>query len=392
MAGALAGLKILDFSTLLPGPFATMNFADMGAEVLRVASKSRPDILEFEKPALPGTEFSAVAAQVWRNKKTITLNLKNAKSIEIIHTLIQEYDIILEQFRPGVMDKLNLGYEDLKKINPRIIYCSLTGYGQSGSMSMRAGHDINYLALSGIVDYSGSKEYGPFLNGIQIADVASGTNNTMISILAAVIYRQNTGKGQYLDVSMTDGAFALNIMSAPGCLVDGVTPKRGGGWVTGSSLYDYYETGDGKYVSFGGAEPKFFANFCKAIGKDEWASLGVQAGDDIKNEVKKIIRTRTRDEWAAIFNDADACFEPVLSLQEALGSDLSKIREMVVEVPGDDGLVVRQLGSPFKFSESKVEYRHTGKPIGKADTKEVLKAIGYDDEVIEQLDKEGVLA
>jgi crotonobetainyl-CoA:carnitine CoA-transferase CaiB-like acyl-CoA transferase len=390
MSGALTGLKILDFSTLLPGPFATMSFADMGADVLRVTSGSRPDLVEIIPPYVPGTKFSATSAQIGRNKKTITLNLKTSQAVEIVYKLVQKYDIILEQFRPGVMKKLGLDYEILAKINPRLIYCSLTGYGQTGSMVNKAGHDINYLALSGMMGYSGTKEQGPSLMGIQIADVASGACNTMISILAAVIYRNNTGKGQYLDVAMTDGAFAFNAMSGAGCLLTGKDPKRAGEIVNGGSIYDFYETKDEKYISFGGAEPQFFSAFCKTIGKEEWIPLGIQAGDEVKAEVRHIIKSKTRDEWTNLFDSIDACFEPVLSLTEALNSKLAKERELVVEVPYDDGTMLKQIGSPYKFSESPVEFRHAGRMLNKADTKEVMLGLGYDAQQIQKLTDEGI--
>lgn len=391
MAGALSGLKILDFSTLLPGPLATMHLADMGAEVLRVTSGTRADLVQTMPPYVPGMNISATAAQIGRNKKVITLNLKDSRAVQIIKELIREYDIVLEQYRPGVMKKLGLDYETLSAINPGIIYCSLTGYGQDGPMAVKAGHDINYLSLSGMMSYAGRKKDGPSLMGIQIADIASGTNNTIISILAAVIYRNNTGRGQYLDVSMTDGVFALNAMSGPGVLATGENPKREGELLNGGSLYDFYETKDGEYVSFGGLEPKFFADFCRVIHREEWIEKGVQAGDEIKNEVREIMKTKTRDEWMSIFREADACFEPVLSLSEALNGELARERNMVVDVPAAEGKTIRQIGSPFKFSESPVEYKFAGRTLEQADTEEVLMALGYSMEEIESLAREGVL-
>lgn len=304
MAGALSGLKILDFSTLLPGPLATMHLADMGAEVLRVTSGTRADLVQTMPPYVPGMNISATAAQIGRNKKVITLNLKDSRAVQIIKELIREYDIVLEQFRPGVMKKLGLDYETLSAINPGIIYCSLTGYGQDGPMAVKAGHDINYLSLSGMMSYAGRKKDGPSLMGIQIADIASGTNNTIISILAAVIYRNNTGRGQYLDVSMTDGVFALNAMSGPGVLATGENPKREG---------------------------------------------------------------------------------------ELLNGELARERNMVVDVPAAEGKTIRQIGSPFKFSESPVEYKFAGRTLEQADTEEVLMALGYSMEEIESLAREGVL-
>lgn len=391
MNGALTGLKILDFSTLLPGPFATMNFADMGAEVLRVTTTARPDIMDVTPPLLPGQKFSAASAQVGRNKKTLTLNLKDPQAVEIVKKLIIEYDILVEQFRAGVMEKLGLGYETLSKLNPQLIYCSLTGYGQNGPLADRAGHDINYLALSGVLGYSGRRESGPSLYGIQIADLAAGSNNVMIGVLAAVICRHSTGIGQHVDVSMLDGVVAFNAMSGPGYLATGEAPPREGGMVNGGSLYDFYETKDGGFISFGGVEPKFWQDFCNTIGRPDWLKLGVMAGDKVKAELKGIIKTKTRDEWAALFKGADACLEPVLSLEEALGSEVVKARQMVVEVPTAEGGVLRQIGSPYKFSATPVQFRRAGRPATENDTVEVLKHIGYTQNEIDQMDANGVL-
>jgi alpha-methylacyl-CoA racemase len=192
MAGPLKGLKILDFTTLLPGPYATMTLADLGAEVLQIVSGSRPDLTAFWPPFIPGTKISAASAMLGRGKRSMTLNLKDQRAAEIVKKLIAEYDILIEQFRPGVMKRLGLDYETLCRTNPALIYCSLTGYGQNGPMQSRAGHDINYLSRAGVMSYSGKKQTGPALTGMQIADVASGSNNSIIGILAAVIHRQNT--------------------------------------------------------------------------------------------------------------------------------------------------------------------------------------------------------
>ena len=217
MSGPLKGLKILDFTTLLPGPFATMNLTDLGAEVLRVISGSRPDMAAFAPPFLAGTDISFTVPYMQRGKRSMTLNLKDPRAVQIVHQLVSDYDILIEQFRPGVMAKFGLDYESLKKINPAIIYCSITGYGQDSPLSGKAGHDINYLARSGLMSYSGKKDSGPSLMGMQIADVASGSYNSIIGILASVVCRNETGKGQYIDISMTDGAIAFNAMVG-GCL------------------------------------------------------------------------------------------------------------------------------------------------------------------------------
>ena len=337
MSGALESLKVLDFTTLLPGPFATMCLADMGADVLRVTSGSRPDLVEFLSPRLAATGVGAVSAYLGRGKRSLALNLKDPRGIEIVHRLLADYDIVIEQFRPGIMTKLGLDYERLKKVNPRVIYCSISGYGQMGPLRDRAGHDMNYMALSGAMGYSGRKATGPTLMGIQIADIASGSNNAVIGILAAVVSRAATGEGQYIDISMTDGVMALNAMAGAAYLAGGEAPGREENWLNGGSLYDFYATKDGGYLSIGSLEPQFFRTLCEVIGRPDLIPGGVQpkAGDfeRVREEIRAIVRTKTRAEWEAIFKEVDACVEPVLSLAEALEGELARGREMVVDVP-----------------------------------------------------------
>jgi crotonobetainyl-CoA:carnitine CoA-transferase CaiB-like acyl-CoA transferase len=391
MSGALNGLKVLDFTTLLPGPYATMCLADMGADVLRIISGSRPDLVDFFPPIVPGTQLSAAATQLGRNKRCMALNLRDPRAVKIIHQLVADYDIVIEQFRPGVMAKFGLDYEGLKKVNPAVIYCSLTGYGQTGPLRDRAGHDINYIARSGVVSYSGKKESGPGLVGIQIADVCSGSNNAVIGILAAVVCRQNTGRGQHVDISMTDGMIAFNAMFGAGFLVDGREPKRDGDYLNGGSLYDYYETKDGRYVSFGGLEPQFFTNFCNTVNRPDLITGGVMPRqiETVKKEIREIFLTKTRDEWVDIFNRTDACFEPVLSLAEVFSDALTLERGMVVDVPLPGGGNVRQIGNPVKLSDTPAQYRQAG-VSGAVHNREVLSALGYTDQEIDEFEKTGL--
>ncbi|MCD6297067.1 MAG: CoA transferase [Deltaproteobacteria bacterium] len=393
MAGPLNGLRILDFTTLLPGPFATMNLADLGADVLRIVSKSRPDPATFIPPLMPGTDISFTVPYLQRGKRCMTLNLKDSRATRIIHQLLcDEYDILIEQFRPGVMAKFGLDYKNLKKINPALIYCSITGYGQSGPLSRKAGHDINYLARSGLMSYSGRREDGPSLVGIQIADIASGSYNAIIGILSAVIYRNRTGIGQHIDISMTDGVMAFNILSGGAYLVDNIDPGREGTKLNGGSLYDFYETKDGQYISFGGIEPKFFAAFCQAIGLPDLIPGGVapQNIEEAKQKIREIIKTRTRDEWAGVFDQTDACVEPVLSISEALNDPHTKERNMVVELDLPWGGKMRQLANPIKFSKTHQEYKRAGVPAG-THTKEVLRHLGYTDGEIDEFERKDVL-
>ena len=391
MAGPLKGLKILDFTTLLPGPYATMTLADLGAEVLRVVSVSRPDVVDFMPPSLPGMNLSCATAWLGRGKRCMALNLKAPRAGEIFRRLMADYDILIEQFRPGVMAKLSLDYETLKAANPGLIYCSLTGYGQTGPLKDRAGHDINYLARSGIMSYSGRKTSGPCLTGIQIADVASGSNNAVIGILAAVIHRQQTGEGQHVDVSMTDGVVAFNALSGAAFLVDGTEYRREEGFLNGGSLYDFYETKDGQYLSFGGLEPQFFAAFCETIGRPDLIPGSVVPPElpRVKEEVREALKTKTRDEWMALFAKVDACVEPVLALGEALADPHVSARGLVVEVDLPGGGKVQQLGHPIRYSATPPEYRSAGCTAG-THTREVLRELGYTDAEIEKFEKTGL--
>ncbi|MGZ3607740.1 MAG: CaiB/BaiF CoA transferase family protein [Syntrophales bacterium] len=393
MPGPLSNLKILDFTTLLPGPYATMALADMGADVLKIVSGSRPDVVAYIPPFIPGTKMSAAFAYLGRGKRCMTLNLKDSRATKIIHQLVADYDILIEQFRPGVMAKFSLDYQSLKKVKPSLIYCSLTGYGQTGPLRDRAGHDINYLSRSGLMSYSGKRDAGPSLVGMQIADVASGSNNAVIGILAAVVHRDRTGDGQHVDISMTDGMIAFNAMFGAGFLVDGQDLARETTLLNGGSLYDFYETKDGQYMSFGGLEPQFFAAFCETIGMPELIPGGVQPKDctNIKKRVQEIFKTKTRDEWTQLFKKVDACCEPVLSLTEALNDPLAIERGMVVEVDLLDGKKVRQLAGPIKFSETIPEYKTAGTPPG-LHAKEVLLKLGYKEEEIEAFEKTGLFS
>ncbi|SDP74894.1 Crotonobetainyl-CoA:carnitine CoA-transferase CaiB [Eubacterium maltosivorans] len=387
--GALEGLKILDFSTLLPGPFATTMLADLGAEVLKISGPGKPDIVLDYPPFIEGTTVSANQTWLGRNKKTMLLNLKKPGAVEVVKKLIMEYDIVMEQFRPGVMEKLGLGYEALAEINPRLIYCSLTGYGQTGPLSHRAGHDINYLARSGNMAQAGRAETGPVLTNMQVADVAVGSMNSVIGILAAVQYRNRTGKGQRVDIAMLDGLIPFNGMDGTAFLAAGKVPKREGERLNGGCIYDFYETKDGQYLSVGALEPKFWAEFCHCIGREDLIEGSVWPEDvkAVKEVIRGILKEKTRDEWMAVFDGRDVCVEPVLSVQEALLEDVHiRAREMVVEVelPLSDGKKVPQYGTAVKLSESPAQYRFGGYPVG-YHTEAVLKALGCSDDAIESL-------
>lgn len=389
--GALDGLKILDFSTLIPGPAATMSLADMGADVLKVSSRTRTDLVLANGNIVEGTQVRELEATLNRNKRTITLNLKNDAAKAIVKKLVKEYDIVVEQFRPGVMDRLGLGYEDLKQINPRIIYVALTGYGQYGPLAMRAGHDINYLARSGLISYAGRPGQLPSCWGTQVADLGGGTVNVIIGVLAAAISRERTGKGQFVDVSMYDGSLFYTLGVSAKAILSGYEPRPGTERTSGAGMYDYYETKDGRYFSVGAMEPKFWKNFCEALDLPELVDGGCNPPnpEQSKKRVRDAFASLTFEEARKKFDSLDACVEPVLQYEEVLSDEHVNAREMFVNVPVENSNeTIKQLASPIKFSETPNTYRFAANPVGK-DTNDVLISLGYNPKDIEKMAKSG---
>lgn len=362
----LSNLKILDFSTLLPGPFATLLMADLGAEVIHV-----------EKPS-NNTITQELDSYLNRSKKSLALDLKKSESIEIVKELIKEYDIIIEQFRPGVMERLGLGYEELKKINPRLIYCSLTGFGQTGPLRNRPGHDINYLSIAGVSSHSGTQNGGPANLGIQVADIAGGSLHSVIGILSAVIYRERTGEGQLIDISMTDCSFTLNALSAPLFLNRGINPESEKSLLNGGTFYGYYETSDGRYFSVGSLEPKFRKALCEAIGREDLIEISLSNKPEHISTFKQVVREaflqKTFEEWQDIFNEFEACAEPVLTFAEACEHPHLVDRGMIVDVPQLNGGTEKQMACPIKSSIFSPEYRHAGLHSG-ASNEEILEKL-----------------
>lgn len=393
MAGPLSSLKVLDFSALLPGPFGTMLLADMGAEVVRLESPTRPDMVRALPPMEDG--ISVCHAYLNRSKKSLAIDLKKPEGVELVKKLVQEYDIVVEQFRPGVMDRLGVGYEALKAANPRIIYCSITGYGQDGPYRDRAGHDMNYLSIAGITGYNGRKASGPGPINVQVADVAGGSYHAVMGILAAVIHRQQTGEGQAIDISMTDAAFSMHALTAPPALVANQQPELEATQLNGGSFYDCYETKDGRFFSVGGLEPQFFMQFCAAIGKPELSTRGLVLVPDVVAEVKREIagamKQKTFAEWSAVFAAIDSCTEPVLTFSEACEHPQMKARQMLVDVPKPNGGTQRQIASAIKFSTAKPRYDFIGAPLGKH-TDEILGGAGVPAAELAALRKAGVIA
>lgn len=395
MNGPLGTLKVLDFSTLLPGPYASMMLADMGATVVRVEAPHRPDPVRF-MPPFDG-DGSAWHALLNRSKRSIVLDLKRPEAAEVVKRLVSAdgggYDIVLEQFRPGVMERLGVGYEALRGVNPGLIYCAITGYGQTGPYRLRAGHDNNYLALSGVMSHTGRRASGPPPMGVQIADVGGGSFGAITGILAAVIQRQQNGQGQFVDISMLDMSIAWHAHAVSLFLVGGSAPDRESWHLNGGGFYDYYETQDGRFLSVGCLEPKFWQGFCQAINRPDLIDLGysqkAEEQEVLKRQIREVIAAQTLAEWVTLFESHDVCVEPVLSIPEMIEHPQTKARAMIVEVPTLEGGVQQQVGSPFKFSHDQAEYRHVGAQPGEH-LEEVLAEAGLEGGSVLELRQAGV--
>lgn len=395
-AGPLAGLKVLDFSTLLPGPYASQLLSDMGAQVLHIEAHNRIDLVRHLPPFVD-TGLSAAAASLHRNKQSLGLNLKQPEALAIIHKLLDEYDVIIEQFRPGVMQKFGLDYLSLKQQYPQLIYCSISGFGQSGPYKHKAGHDINYLALSGLASYSGRPETGPVLSGTQVADIAGGSHHAVMAILAAVIERQHSKQGQAIDISMSDCALALNTLEGANYLAGADATRYGTGMLNGGCFYDYYACSDGEHLSIGGLEPQFIQGLIQVLGLEQHAALAQdpapKAQQAFKQALADTIQQHPLAHWLAVFADTDLCVEPVLDLAQACDNEHFIARDMFTECAlktGQGEQSIKQINSPMQFSRFAKRKAKAGPRLGQ-DNQAILQALGYSEQNLDQLRQQGVI-
>ncbi len=391
MPGALDGLKVLDFTTLYPGPLATMLLADLGAEVLRVEAPDRPDLLYY-LPPLDDTGVSHLYRTLNRNKRTMTLDLKATGASAVVERLVDRHDIVVEQFRPGVMNRLGIGYEALRAVQPRLIYCAISSYGQTGPLARRPGHDINFLARSGTSWHLGRRGTGPLPLGVLVGDVGGGTWTAVAGILAAVVHRQQCGEGQFVDVSMTDGALLMNAMAATSALA-GEDLSAESTTLTGAGAYDYYRTADGRHVAVGAIEPHFFERLIDALGRPDLADAYMAEGDDavpLKSALAEAFASHSLAHWREVFDDVACCVEPVLRPTEAVDSPLFTERGMVVDVADGAGGTVRQVGNPINLSACPPRYDHSARVPG-SDTDTVLAELGLDEATIMELRESGAI-
>jgi alpha-methylacyl-CoA racemase len=393
---ALDGIRVLDLSRLLPGGFCSLLLADFGAEVLKVEDTGMGDYIRWSPPYYEGAEDSSKSAlflSLNRGKRSVRLNLKHDGGREVLLKLVREYDVVLESFRPGVLDRLGVGYERMREENPGIVYCAISGYGQDGPLRNRSGHDMNYLGLIGLLGLTGERDGPPVQAAGQIADLGGGALMAAFGIMAALRERESSGLGQMVDVSMADGALSWLAMVAAQYFADGVVPRRGSLPLAGSLVcYRPYACSDG-HVTLGALEPKFWQAWCRGVGREDLIEKQFSGpGSDVHAEVEGIFLSRSRDEWTAFAASHDCCLEPVLDLDEALSSELVRSREMVVELdqPGVEQ-PVRQLGVPVKLSRTPGGVHAPAPALGE-DTRSVLSALGYSEEEAAALLDAGAVA
>jgi len=392
MLAAFTGVKVLDLSRLLPGPFCSMVLADFGADVIKVEDPNGGDYIRWWPPLVGKNSGYHIVLN--RNKRSLTLNLKKPEGKEIFRQLVAEADVVLEGFRPGVMDRLGLGYKELRAVNPRLIYCAITGYGSDGPRAQRAGHDINYLALGGVLSYCG-REAIPTLPGVQIADLGGGALYAAFSIAAALFARERLGKGQFIDIAMADGALTWHCLRWGKFLADGIIPSPGDDMLNhGLACYNLYATFDGRFMSLGALEPQFWKLFCETVGHPEWIQPdyfdpGPQQ-QTLQQQVADLFRTRTQADWIQLFADKDCCCEPVLNLDEVLRDKQTHQRRMVVDLIHERWGTYRQLGIAPKLSLTPGTIRDHAPELGEH-TGEILTEIGMDEVTQERLKTDGVI-
>lgn len=339
----LTGLRVLDLTRLLPGPFCTLYLAQLGAHVIKVEEPNGGDYTRLLSPDM----FELVN----RGKASVTLDLRKPDDVAALKQLVADADVLIESFRPGVMDKLGCGYEVLKAINPKLVYASLTGYGHTGPYRLRAGHDMNYCGYAGVLDQIGMAGGAPILPGFQIADLAGGALTCAVGLLAAVLGARESGTGCFVDAAMLDGTLALQVFTQGTLRAMGAVPPRGEDMLTGAlPNYSVYECADGKYLAVGALEPKFWSEFCRLAGHPEWAKRPPAPGAAsaaLRAEVAAVIKTRTRDEWEALVAHEDTCVSGILTPVEALQNEQVRARGLVEELDGKPAC-----GFPVRFVDA----------------------------------------
>ena len=385
----LSGLKVLDLSRLLPGPYATLVLADLGATVDKVEDPEGGDYIR-QMPPLRDEE-SALFLGLNRNKRSLTLDLKSPEGRAALEKLVRSYDVLVESFRPGVMDKLGVGWTVLREQNPRLIYCAISGYGQTGPDRLKAGHDINYAARAGVLGYGGQAEGAPAFPGVQLGDIGGGSLFALVGLLAALHERERTGQGRFVDVSMTDGSLAFLHMHLAARLMmgeHGQPLRRGREALNGGyACYGLYRTRDDRYLSVGALEPKFLSGVCEVLGRPDLFTDAYdtgEAGARARAEFSRLFAEHPLSHWRERFAGKDLCVEPVLEGDEILEDPQLRARGLFVESEDTQrGRKVTHLLTPLRLGEPPL---HPAPTLGQHNHKILVEA-GFSPEEIERLVK-----
>ena len=402
MAYALEGIKILELSRVSPGAFCTLMLADMGADVLKI--ETPPGGQSGGSGVSATDERQAMFSYVNRNKRSLSLNLKTPEGQNILHQLVAGADVLVEGFRPGVMQRLNADYATLNDINPRLVYCSLSGFGQSGPYRDLPAHDVNYLAMSGVLNLVGpTADAPPAIPLNLIADYGGAAMHGMLGILLALHARHQTGRGQHVDVAYLDSTISLlsATLLAQNFFTDGLVPQRGVGPYSGQyAFYTTYETKDEKLLSVGCSEPWLWGNLCKALGRPDLEQFYRHEGHlkrtpnaeeaQVRDQLQNIFRQRTRDEWVSFLQDKNVCIGPVNTLAEVFDDPQVQHRQMLLEQHDSTHGTVRQAGIGLKLSDTPGGVRHLGPRLGEH-TAAVLSELGYDQEDVARLRDQAVV-
>ncbi|MBI3328777.1 MAG: CoA transferase [Nitrospinae bacterium] len=402
MTMPLEGITVLDLTRLAPGPYCTMILADLGADVIKIEEPGPPTGRRAEQaaglPTVPPPRYGVSRhSPHWalnRNKKSLGLNLKHDDARQIFYQLAERADVVVEEFRPGVAKRLGIDYEALRPRNPRLIYCAVTGYGQSGPYKDLVGHDINYISMAGCLGMIGHPGGPPTIPHNLIADFAGGGMHAAIGVLAALMARQRTGRGQFVDIAMADGVYSLLVSHLSTYFATGMVPRRGETILDGAShYYNVYETRDGKWISIGSIEPWFYANLCKALGREDFLPYEFAEGEkqeEIKQAFREIFKTKTRDAWFEILSQRDICVGKVYDLAETEADPHLRAREMIVEVEHPQAGKVKQVGISVKLSDTPGKIRFLAAPLG-THTEEILTGLGHTQEKIAELRAAGAI-
>jgi crotonobetainyl-CoA:carnitine CoA-transferase CaiB-like acyl-CoA transferase len=384
----LQAVKVLDFTQMLPGPVCTQYLADMGADVIKIEP---PVTGEFARGGKATTQQFMVCN---RNKRSLTLNLRHTAARDIVLKMAEHCDVLVEGFRPGVMARAGLSYEDVKAVNSRIVYCAITGYGQTGPFARLAGHDINYQSYAGTLEQHALPGQRPSPGNFQGADLAGGALSAAMGILAALFDAQRSGQGRFVDVAMTDCIMALNIQPLVALYNCGAPPAPGTDILSGGiPCYGTYETADSRYLGVGAIEHKFWQIFCAKIGRDDLADKGWAKGvecERVRSDIGAIIKGKTLAQWSDIFTDVDACASPVLRVDEALRHANAKARQMLVSVEDPDGRCFDYYAFPIKMSDFRFTVEHAAPALGEH-TEELLRQAGFDSAAIAQFKASGAV-